>query len=223
MRRIRSGWQEWVVGVGLATLLAVPFMPTTSAAHGLPLRHTVVSAHPGVVVSAASSALAPNVDRDMQRTVTRAERSMSRLGLLLEYALMLWLWAAVNTAVFLLVAAIASIADVRMFSLWREGAGVMLRYLANGGLTFVRLLFDRRSPYWARVVIGVAFFYWLLPTDFARENFYLLSDESGVSLAGMIDDLVVTIIAAKVFMYLCPDALVAQHAAAVKERAHATA
>jgi uncharacterized membrane protein YkvA (DUF1232 family) len=121
-----------------------------------------------------------------------------------------WLWAALSIAVFLTVAAFASVADTRMFTFRHEPPGAVARYLGYSIRTFFLILLDRRTPYVARIFLGLALVYWLVPFD-------LIADKSLVP--GFIDDLVVTVAAAKSFIYLCPTSLVAAHAHAVEERA----
>ena len=62
-------------------------------------------------------------------------------------------------------------------------------------------------PYVPRAVVVMALIYWLLPVD-------LLGD--GIPVVGMLDDLLIAVLAAKLFIYLCPDAVVAAHAAALR-------
>jgi hypothetical protein len=122
----------------------------------------------------------------------------------------LWLWIGMSIAGFLTVTAFSSVVDRRMWDLRRQGPGVLGRYLGHGIRTFFRILRDRRTPYLARAVLAAALLYWLLPSD-------LIADTS--FWPGSLDDFLVAVLAAKAFMYLCPDALVATHAAAVTGRA----
>jgi uncharacterized membrane protein YkvA (DUF1232 family) len=170
----------------------------------------------------ASAGAPPSMDRDMQRTMTRAERSMTRFGYVFFYVGWLWLWLTANVVLFLLLAALASLADLRMFGLAREGAGELAHYVFGGMRTFVGLLRDRRTPSTARAVLVVGLLYWLLPFDLVAEGF-LPFEEDGLALWTLIDDAIICVVSAKVFMYLCPDALVAQHAAAVENRQQAHA
>jgi uncharacterized membrane protein YkvA (DUF1232 family) len=163
----------------------------------------------------------PNLDRTMRRTVTRAERSMTRFALVLGYVAGLWVWAALNIIAFLAVTALACVADLRMLALWRHGAPALLSEMASGMRTYFRLVRDRRTPLYARAVLALALLYWLLPNDLISEGFFL--SDGGVVLSGLIEDLILAACAAKLFMYLCPNALVEQHAAAVESRAHAHA
>jgi uncharacterized membrane protein YkvA (DUF1232 family) len=68
---------------------------------------------------------------------------------------------------------------------------------------FFRLVVDRRTPYLARFLLAAGLLYWLIPTDLIPDSPWL---------PGFIDDLVIAILVAKVFVYLCPDVVLARHA-----------
>jgi len=112
------------------------------------------------------------------------------------------------------VATLSSIADVRLLSLRHQPAGTVGRYVGNGVRTFIRVLRDRQTPIGPRLLLVGALLYWLVPLD-------LIPDQSMVP--GFVDDLVIAVTAAKGFIYFCPDALIAHHAAAVEARGEATA
>jgi hypothetical protein len=160
--------------------------------------------------SGSSVSTAPGLDRWLHRLETRAGKSFSRVSNLLGAAGMAWFWILVSVVVFLLVTAVSSVVDFRMLDLRHKGPGALPRYLGNGTLTFFRILRDRRTPNIARGVLLFALVYWLVPLD-------LIPDNSVVP--GFVDDLLIAVSAAKGFIYLCPDSLVARHAAAVEARA----
>jgi uncharacterized membrane protein YkvA (DUF1232 family) len=162
----------------------------------------------GTFSAAASST--GGLDARLHKVMTRAERSANRLVAVAGQVGLLWLWILGSAALCLLIAAFASVADMRMFDLRRDGPGVLARYVAHGMRTFFRILRDRRTPYLARFVLLAALLYWLLPSD-------IIADDS--VLPGFLDDIVIVVLAAKVFMYLCPDSLVARHATAVEAKA----
>jgi uncharacterized membrane protein YkvA (DUF1232 family) len=155
---------------------------------------------------------APGVSGYVHRLETRAERSMDRFGGLFWDVSLMWLWALWSSGLFLLVSAVSSVADVRMLRLRRQGPAALSRYFGHGTRMFFRLVRDRRTPYMPRIVLLLALLYWLVPID-------LIPDASVVP--GFADDLVIAIVAAKTFMYLCPDALVQGHADAVEAEARA--
>ncbi len=148
--------------------------------------------------------------KHIHRFLTRTERELTHLGGFLQEIGALWLWLGFSVAAFLTVTSLSSVVDRRMWSLRRQGPGVLGRYLGHGLRTFFRILRDRRTPYLARAVLAGALVYWLLPVD-------LIEDSS--LWPGFADDVLIAVIAAKGFMYLCPDALIAAHAAAVTRRA----
>jgi len=164
----------------------------------------------GGIINIQAGAPPKEVGRRVHRLMRRAENTATRLRALFSTAGAVWISILASGLVFLLVAAVSSAVDFRMLAMRRNGPGVLSRYLGHGTLTFFRIVRDRRTPNLARVVLVAGLVYWLLPTD-------LIPDESMVP--GFVDDLVVAITAAKVFIYLCPEALVARHAAAVEAHA----
>ncbi|MFQ5665065.1 MAG: DUF1232 domain-containing protein [Candidatus Binatia bacterium] len=153
---------------------------------------------------------APGLGGRIHRMITRAEHSAGRLAGTTERVAVLWLWLLWSAAVFLLVAAVTSVIDLRMFDFRRNSLEAVSRDLGYGTRTFFRIVLDRRTPYRARLILAAALLYWLLPMDFVRDS---------PVLPGFVDDLLVAVLAAKAFMYFCPDSLVALHATAVETRA----
>jgi uncharacterized membrane protein YkvA (DUF1232 family) len=197
-------------------LLAAPLAGpgSLSAASAVPIMDGWRSPSPlRVDLTLTTTALAPNSGRLVHRWTTRVEHSMTRLGAVMGQVGILWLWMLLSAGAFLVVAAFASVADLRMFDMRQRGPGELSRYLGYGLRTFFRILRDyRHTPYLAYSVLGVALIYWVNPFD-------VVADSS--LMPGFIDDLIVTIVAAKAFIYLCPDSLVALHASAVDARTHA--
>ncbi len=159
------------------------------------------------VAADAVGGLAPS----SHRLLTRMEHTVDHFLFLVGDIGLFWLWTAVSVAFFLLIAAFASVIDMRMLRVGSEHPGLLSRYLGYGVRTFFAVLWDRHTPYAARLLLALALVYWLVPSD-------LISDES--VLPGFIDDVVITIAAAKAFVYLCPPALIAAHAAEVEWRAN---
>jgi len=170
------------------------------AAAGLPPIVSGASVNAGV-----ASGLAP-----LHRLTVRAEHAVYRLILLAGDVGAFWLWVVVSLAAFLTVAAFASAGDTRMLALRHESPGAVARYLGYGIRTFFLMVLDRGTPYVARIFLGLGLLYWLVPFD-------LVAD--GSIVPGFLDDLVVAVVAAKGFVYLCPGSLVAKHACAVEARA----
>lgn len=150
---------------------------------------------------------APGFGGRVHRMVTRTERTLGRFAGAVSHAVFLWIWLLASAVLFLFVAAVASVIDLRMLDVRHQSARDLVRDLFHGVRTFFRVLRDRHTGYLARAVLVCALFYWLLPFDFLADD---------VSLVSVLDDLLVTIVAAKVFIHLCPDAVVAAHADAVR-------
>jgi len=171
---------------------------------------------PAAVQTAGSAgsvlAFAPGLGRTMKRVRTRMEHSGERFADALGEAGTLWFWILIAMAEFFVVAAFTSVADFRMLDLRRQGRGALSRYLGHGMRTFFRVLRDRRTPWLPRLLIIGAMLYWVLPRD-------LFPDETFVP--GLLDDFVIAVCATKAFLRLCPDTLVAKHAADVEAQAHA--
>lgn len=170
----------------------------------------------GILAVLATRAVAqgPALDREMQRGMARADRSFERFVLVFAEVGALWLWAFASTAGYLVVAAAASVLDRHMLTL-RSPAAVV-HYIADGARTFFRLVRDRRTPGAARGILVAGLLYWLLPFDILFEWSYFTPAEA--PWIGFVDDVLVAVLASKAFLFLCPDALIAQHALAVENR-----
>jgi uncharacterized membrane protein YkvA (DUF1232 family) len=183
------------------------------AVHGLP----IVEAQLPLFGAQRAEAQTTNIPRStfdhrMHQLYTRGNRALGRMAGQVGAIGLLWLGFVLSVFTFFIVAALASVVDLRMFRLRNRGSGELSRYLGHGIRMFFMIVRDRRTPYVARSVLAVALLYWVLPFD-------LIPDES--LLPGFLDDVVIVVAAAKGFMYLCPDALVARHAVAVQSRAEA--
>jgi uncharacterized membrane protein YkvA (DUF1232 family) len=205
MKHGQQRWQRLAVAGAVGLAVAAGAAYATRGARSPAVRSVVAT---GQVLEAMS--LAPGIGGFLHRFTTRAVNSGGRLVSLLGEVGVLWLWFGVSLGSFLLVTAVSSVVDVRMWSLRRQGPRALARYLGHGMRLFFRILRDRRTPYRARGILVVALLYWLLPVDFINDT---------PVLPGLLDDLVVAVLAAKVFVYLCPDALLAAHAAAVEAQA----
>lgn len=149
--------------------------------------------------------------RKANHALRQTERMMDGLISVLTNTGLFWLWVLRSTIIFAIIAALSSVIDRHVFSLRRARTGALSRYLGRGIRMFLGLVWDRRTPYLARAVLAAALVYWLLPSD-------LIPDTSRI--VGVLDDVVITYSATRAFMYLCPDALLARHAAAVEWRAN---
>jgi uncharacterized membrane protein YkvA (DUF1232 family) len=158
----------------------------------------------------AVAAAAPGILGRVHRMTTRSERTFRRLAAAVSAAVLTWFWIFLSAAVFLVVSAIASATDLRMLDLRRQTAHALALDFGHGVRMFFRILRDGRTPYLPRAVLVLALLYWLLPVD-------LVGDARPV--VGMLDDLVIAVVAAKMFIHLCPDAVVAAHAEALQTSA----
>lgn len=188
-------------------ICAVVLIAWVGAAHAIPDAPNLRRMPPAMSVAAdVMSSFAPN----SHRLLTRMEHTIDHFLFLLGDVGLFWLWTTVSVIFFLLIAAFASVVDMRMLRLGGQHPGLLSRYLGYGVRTFFAVLWDRHTPYTARLLLALALVYWLVPSD-------LIADQS--VLPGFIDDVVITIAAAKAFVYLCPPALIAAHAAEVEWRA----
>ncbi len=201
MREDGSRWRRWLV------ICAAVLIACVSTARALSDAPSVRPLLPAISVAAeAVGGLAPS----SHRLLTRMEHSIDHFLFFMGDIGLFWLWTAVSVAFFLLVAAFASVIDMQMLRASGQRPGLISRYLGYGVRTFFAVLWDRHTPYTARLLLALALVYWLVPSD-------LIADQS--VLPGFIDDVVITIAAAKAFVYLCPPALIAAHAAEVEWRA----
>lgn len=194
------------MGVMLLTLvLAAPRASAVAGANG---GRQLLSS--GANIEAAMS-FAPGFGAHLHRLGTRAQHSLDRVGDFLSHIVVVWLWMALSVSVFLMVSALSCAADVRMLYVRRRQPLELIQDFVHGGHTFFRILLDRQAPYLARMVLAIALVYWLVPFD-------LIPDHS--LFPGFVDDVLVVIVAAKLFLYLCPESLVARHATAVEAQTH---
>lgn len=144
--------------------------------------------------------------------MARADRSFERFLIVFMEVGALWLWVMGSVLAYVLVTVFASVLDRRMFAL--RGSAAAVRYFVHGARTFLRLARDRRIPALARAILLLGLVYWLWPYDALVEWSYFTPFEG--AWIGFADDVFVAVIAAKAFLFLCPDALVAEHALAVE-------
>jgi uncharacterized membrane protein YkvA (DUF1232 family) len=165
----------------------------------------------GAIVSVDGGAVRSKgpLSRPLHKIARHAEKAVARLVNAFTAAGGLWLSLLVSGLVFLLVVAVSSAVDVRMLAPRRVRPWALLGYVGRGTLTFLRILRDRRTPRIARVLLLVALVYWLIPRDLIPDN---------TVVPGFVDDLLIAVVAAKAFIHLCPDSLVARHARVVETR-----
>jgi uncharacterized membrane protein YkvA (DUF1232 family) len=201
MSHEHHAWRRFVMACAVAILIVAAAPPANAG----------LLAFEGPLASFDGGALQSDgpLGRSAHRLVHHVENSVRRLGTMFSTAGGLWLSLLASGLMFLLVVALSSALDVRMLSLRRMGPRTLSRYVGHGALTFIRILRDRRAPTIARAVLFSALVYWLAPRDLIPDN---------ALVPGFIDDLLIAVVAAKAFVYLCPDSLVARHAAVVEAR-----
>lgn len=84
-----------------------------------------------------------------------------------------------------------------------------LRHLPDFVRLYWRLLHDRRVSIWPKALLVLSLVYVISPVD-------LLPDT--IPFVGEVDDLIVLIAACRLFIYLCPRAVVRQHVQAIDAR-----
>ena len=154
-----------------------------------------------------SLSMAPGVSGRVHRFVTRTERAIKRLGLTLMRTASVWLGMLASALGCLVLLGCAAVVDRRMLDLRRHGLGEVARDLLLGVRTFARVLRDRRTPAGARAVVVGAVVYWMLPSGTLA---------GALPLHGGIDDVIVAVLAAKVFVALCPEAVIVANAIIVR-------
>lgn len=197
----RRSQKWWVLMCALVTIGLCAMPPTTARAA---VRVEFPTLQFGLNAAAAA---APGIEGRVHRMATRTERLAVRLATAISGAAVTWSWILPSTLLFLLISAVASAMDLRMLDLRQQSPQVSARDLGQGVRIFFRILRDRRTPYLPWAVLVSALLYWLLPAD-------LVGD--GRPVVGLLDDLLVAVLAAKLFIHLCPDTVVEAHAEAVR-------
>jgi len=194
IKRIYSAVLRWLWLLVILFAGGVAGIPAEAADDGLPQFSW------GVWYGAMSG---PGIDRYMRRLQARTENTLTRFGRFLADTGVLWLWMIGSAVIFLLVTAVASVADLRMFNrrphrlkgLWDE-----LRFTTR---LFFRVLIDRRTPMVARLPVALGLCYWLVPLD-------LIADTT--VFPGFIDDFTFAILGARAFTYFCPESVIVRNA-----------
>lgn len=161
---------------------------------------------------ASSLATSAPWDRAVSRYITRAENSGERLALSMSAVAATWLWIGVSLLAYVAVVPLAAAADVHMLRLFRKGARELATYLFRAERTFFRVFRDRQTPHFARLVLLAGLAYWLVPVDLVADTPFF---------PGFVDDMVMAIVSARLFLRLCPDGVVAKHATQVQSAGEA--
>ena len=112
-------------------------------------------------------------------------------------------WLA-GALLFLLLACLAPVVDWALVRTWRERGFTAFRVSTVLGIAvYVRLLIDARAPVVGKALLAFAIVYGVASADLVPDGFRPF---------GLLDDVVLIVLAARSFMRLCPDRLVEEHA-----------
>lgn len=134
--------------------------------------------------------------RDVRRTVRRVRWLLDR-----SFSVW-WKWFK-RSARFLLVALAAALADGQLVAAWRrEGIRVLINYVPLMLYVYARLLLSSRVRLIGKVLLALSIAYGVRRSDL------IFDGRSG----GMIDDIVLIVVATRFFLYTCPEELVSTYA-----------
>lgn len=147
------------------------------------------------------------------RLLRSLRRGLRRLGKTVGAAANRWADWALRGLAFVALILVAPLADLALLRTWYRNGFQAARHAALLGIAVnVRLLIDRRVPALARLPLVFAVIYGVAVLD-------LMPD--GRAAWGRIDDIVVTLLAARLFTALCPESRIAAHARRVSRQMNA--
>lgn len=147
-----------------------------------------------------------NFLKDIRRWSIRFARVIKRSA----YYWFDWLLTAVTL---LLFGGLVSAIDLRIIAIgWRRGLRVALGYAWIGFVVFLRLLRDPRIAGRLRLVLPAALLYGIISSSWI---------ETGIPLVDATDEWLIVGLASRWFVRRCPDEIVEQHAAEVRQRSKA--
>lgn len=130
-------------------------------------------------------------------------RTVRRVSWLLDRSLSVWWKWFKRSLRFLLVALAAALADGQLVAAWRrEGIRVIINYVPLMLYVYARLLLSPRVRLIGKVLLVLSITYGVRRSDL------IFDGRSG----GMIDDIVLIVVATRFFLYTCPEELVAAYA-----------
>jgi len=137
-------------------------------------------------------------------------RGLRRIGKTVAAAGGQWADWGLRGLAFLVLIVLAPLLDVALVRTWRrDGLGAARRAAMLAVAVNLRLLVDRKVPAVARLPLVFAVVYGVAVRDMMPD---------GAVAFGRIDDVIVTLVAARLFTALCPDGRVAAHARRVAAR-----
>jgi hypothetical protein len=130
-------------------------------------------------------------------------RTVRRISWLLNRSVSVWWKWVKRSARFCLVALVAALADGQLVAAWRrEGMRVILNYVPLMLYVYARLLLTPRVRVIGKVLLIFSIVYGVRRSDL------IFDGRSG----GMIDDIVLIVVATRFFLYTCPEELVSSYA-----------
>lgn len=173
-----------------------------------PLGHLLNAPLTGAPPVSASELRFWPIEQDLSAGATQLvkliRRAIRRSLRMLVWSAGRWLDWALETAIFSLVALIAPLLDASLLRIGRRnGLRAVAASVALGLAVYIRLLFDGRSPMAGKLLL-------LLALAYAVANLDLVPDS--IVPWGLLDDLVALAVAARCFMWMCPEPLVREHA-----------
>jgi hypothetical protein len=130
-------------------------------------------------------------------------RTVRRVTWLFSHSLSVWWRWFKRSFRFLLVALVAALADGQLVAAWRrEGIRVIINYVPLMLYVYARLLLSPRVRLIGKVLLVLSIAYGVRRSDL------IFDGRSG----GMVDDIVLIVVATRFFLYTCPEELVAAYA-----------
>lgn len=106
--------------------------------------------------------------------------------------------------IFGVILVIVPVIDRSLFRTWRDrGFAAARSAFALGIAVYLRLLLDRRVPALPRLLLLFAIVYGVARRDMIADVYWPL---------GLLDDLILIILASRAFLRMCPDRLIEEHA-----------
>lgn len=204
------------VGAGLALLLFAAVLDRAAAADVVSFGGLSLQEAPEI--PGAADDLAPSKwGKDLRQLTYQFLKDVRRWALrvtrLIQRSAYYWFGWLVTASTLLLFGGLVSAIDLRILAIgWRRGLRVAIAYAWIGLVVFLRLLRDPRIAGRLRLVLPIALVYGVLSSRWI---------ETGIPLFDATDELLVVGLASRWFVRRCPDEIVEQHAAQVRQRAKA--
>lgn len=137
-------------------------------------------------------------------------QSFRRMGRVLSTAAARWQMWLGGALAFTVLVLVAPVVDRALFETWRrDGFKVFLRSAIAATAVYARLLRDPRAPILGKSLLAFAVVYGVSGADIIPDHRFP---------RGIVDDLVLVVLASRSFMRMCPDYLIEEHALVVAHR-----